>query len=217
MWVDLSHEFSGDMPHPPGTPGPEFETIRDVETEGLNETRYTVMSHVGTHVDAPLHHVPGGEAIHEIPLERFAGEGVVIDVSRDEAEEIPLSAITSADVEVREDDIVILHTGWSEHFYDHDEYLTYPWLADEIGEWLAERSIKMLALDILSPDLPGSVRPDGWMEYPVHKALLPEGILIAENLTNVGGLVGERVEAQAYPVKIRGSDGAPVRFLARRL
>jgi kynurenine formamidase len=39
-------------------------------------------------------------------------------------------------------------------------------------------------------------------------------VLIAENLTNLGGL-GSRVEAMLIPLPIAGADGSPIRALVR--
>ena len=36
--------------------------------------------HLGTHIDAPYHGAAKGQKMHEIPVERLMGPGVVIDV-----------------------------------------------------------------------------------------------------------------------------------------
>lgn len=216
MWYDLTQPFHGDMPHSEMLPEPEFETVFDVETDGINVQHYCAPTHVGTHVDAPLHFVPGGQTIDELPLDRFHGEGVVLDVHQEEAREIQLEEVRAADGEVHEDDIVILYTGWC-HKYGDDDYDPYPWLAPAIGEWLVEKGVKMLCVDNISPDISYAIRPDDWDEYPIHKPLLRNGILIAEHLTNLEPLLGERVEVRGYPTKIQGGDAAPARFLARPL
>lgn len=214
MWYDLTQPFHEEMPGSQMLPTPEFETVYDVTEDGINVQRYCAPTHIGTHVDAPLHFVPDGDTIDEIPLDRFHGEGVVLDVEQDEAREIQLDDLRAAEGEVREDDIVVLYTGWC-HRYGDDDYDPYPWLAPEVGEWLIERNVKMLCVDNISPDISYAIRPDDWDEYPIHKPLLREGILIAEHLTNLEPLLGERVDVRAYPTKIRGGDAAPARIVAR--
>ncbi|KTG07740.1 hypothetical protein AUR64_02550 [Haloprofundus marisrubri] len=213
-WVDLSQPFSEEMPHPPAVPAPTFETIRDVAEDRINVQRYTAATHLGTHVDAPRHFVEGGATIDELSLDRFAGEGVVLDVSVDDAREITVNDVEAADGDVREGDIVVLYTGWQEKF-GTPTYVSHPWLSVDLAEWLVERGVKMIAMDTLTPDIPPPERPEGWMEFPVHRTLLGEGVLVAENLTNLDVLVGKRLELQGFPVKIRDGDGAPVRFVAR--
>nr|WP_233340955.1 cyclase family protein [Haloprofundus sp. MHR1] len=214
-WVDLSQPFSDDMPHPPAVPAPAFETVRDVAEDRINVQQYTAATHVGTHVDAPRHFVEGGATIDELPLDRFAGDGVFLDVSTDDAREITVEDVEQADGTVRENDIVLLYTGWQEK-YGTPDYVSHPWLSVDLAEWLVERGVKMVATDTLTPDIPPPRRPEGWMAFPVHRRLLTEGVLVAENLTNLDTHVGKRLEVQGFPVKIRDGDGAPVRFVARR-
>lgn len=214
MWIDLSQYFSGDMPHAGSLPAPEFETLLCVEDDDINVQYYGAPTHVGTHVDAPRHFVPGGETIDDLPLDRFAGEGIVLDVSMDDPGEITADDLRSAGGDVREGDMVLLHTGWGEKYGDPD-YDPHPWLSVGAANWLVERGVTLLGCDFITPDIPVPRRPDGWMEFPVHRTLLGEGVLIAEHLA-LGAVAGERIDVQGFPIKIRGGDGAPARFVARR-
>ena len=81
--------------------------------------------------------------------------------------------------------------------------------------WVVDRGVSWLGVDSLSPELPPQERPDGDFDYPVHTTLLESDVLIAENLTNLGAVAGERVEVNAVPLRLVGSDGSPVRVLAR--
>jgi len=218
-WYDLTQPFSPEMPGSSALPAPEVETMRCVESDGVNVQRYAAPTHVGTHVDAPLHFVPGGETIDELPLERFCGTGTVADLERDEPDEIGLREFERA-VEraggVEEGDLLFVRTGWGERFRSGDErdYRRYPWLAAEIADWLLERGVKLLATDTISPDRPRAMRPDGWDEYPIHRTLLPEGVLIAEHLY-LEAVAGRRLDVFGFPLKLRGGDGAPIRVGAR--
>jgi kynurenine formamidase len=216
MWHDLSQPFHGDMPHSVALPAPEFETVSDISEERANVQYYSVPTHIGTHVDAPLHFVEGGRTIDEFGIDKFSGEGVVLDVSRTEAEEISLADVKAADGEVQANDIVVFYTGWYQK-YGTDEYDPHPWLADEVADWLVERDVKMIAIDTITPDLPGPMRPDDYSAFPIHRTLLPEEILVAEHLGNLEHLTGQRLEIIGAPIKIRGGDGAPARFIAREL
>lgn len=217
MWYDLTQPFHQEMPHSTSLPSPEFETLSRVEEEGANVQRYAAPTHVGTHVDAPRHFVTGGATIDELPLERFTGPGVVLDLVREEPAEIPLSDVQAAAEQaggIREQDIVCMRTGWGTKFDDHRTYQRYPWLADEVADWLLKRNVKLLAVDTISPDRPRAMRPEGWDEYPHHRTLLPEEVLIAEHLY-LEDVAGERIELFGFPMKLLGGDGAPVRFVGR--
>lgn len=216
MWHDLSQPFHGEMPHSDELPPPEFETVRDVAEDDINVQYYSVPTHIGTHVDAPLHFVEGGRAIDELPLSKFAGEGVVLDVSKETAEAVTVADVEAADGEVREGDIVLLYTGWYEK-YGTDEYEAHPWLAEEVAEYFVDAGPDLVAVDTITPDIPVPHRPDGWLEFPVHRTMLAEEVLIAEHVANLRPFLGERIEVMAMPIRIQGGDGAPARFVAREL
>lgn len=216
-WFDLTQPFHGDIPHSSSLPSPTVETLSRVEDEGANVQRYGAPTHVGTHVDAPLHFVPGGDTIEELPPGRFAGPGVVLDLERSEPEEIPLAAVeTAAEAAggVRPGDVVLMRTGWGAKFDDEAAYRRYPWLAPPVADWLLDRGVKLLAVDSISPDRPRAMRPDDWDAYPHHRTLLPNDVIIAEHLY-LEDVVAGRLEVFGFPLKLRGGDGAPARFVAR--
>lgn len=212
--VDLSQPFDTDAAHG-STPPPEFEQVTTVERDGTAVGWYGASTHTGTHVDAPRHFIADGPTIDELSVDRFAGPGVVLGVEREEPGEIDAEALAAADGRVESGDIVLLRTGWGER-YSEQGYGRYPWLTADAAEWLRDRDIELLGVDTRSPDRPRALRPDGWDAYPVHRTLLAAGTLIAENLRLPAELVGERVEVFGFPVNIRGGDGAPARFVARR-
>jgi len=69
--LDLTHTFDNGMPVFPGLPDPSFEPIAKVEDDGYAMTRYSMLNHIGTHVDAPAHQIAGGDTLDEIGLERL--------------------------------------------------------------------------------------------------------------------------------------------------
>lgn len=216
-WHDLTQPFHAGMPHSSALPPAELEPLRRHAEDGVSVQRYAAATHVGTHVDAPRHFLADGATVDEIPLDRFAGPAVVLDVEREAAGEIPLDAVREAAADaggVREGDIVLVRTGWGARFDDRDAYARYPWLAADVADWLLERGVSLLGVDTPSPDRPRAMRPDDWDDYPLHRALLAAEVPIAEHLL-LEDVAGERVEVVGFPVKIAGGDGAPVRFVAR--
>jgi len=69
-------------------------------------------------------------------------------------------------------------------------------------------------VDFITPDLAVNRRPPEF-RWPVHHILLSQGVLIAENLTNLRALSGQRVEVMFLALNIEGADGAPARVVAR--
>lgn len=213
-WFDLSQEFYDGMPHSSVHPSPSFETLSCITEDGINVTQITAATHVGTHIDAPLHFIEDGRAIDELNLSHFAGDGVVVDVSRNEPSEITLTEFKDAPGEVRKDDIVLVYTGWC-HRYGSDNYDPHPWLSKELADWLVDRSVKLVGIDTITPDLPSPFREEEWAEYPVHHTLLGNDVLIAEHVGGLDAVAGDRVKIFAFPLKIRDGDGAQTRLVAR--
>lgn len=213
-WVDCSQPFDASAEHGATRP-PELEELASVADDGVNVQWCGASTHTGTHVDAPRHFLADGATIDDLPLDRFAGSGVVLEVERDDPGPIDADALADADGTVETGDIVLVRTGWGDR-YGTPEYARYPWLTAEAADWLVERAVKLLGVDTRSPDRPRAMRPDDWDAYPVHQTLLPAGTLIAENLCLPETLAGERVEIVGFPVNVRGGDGAPVRLVVRR-
>ena len=66
----------------PGDPVPSLSWLSRLEKgEDYNLSSFSGCAHTATHVDAPLHVCPEGQAIDQIPLELFYGECFVVSAS----------------------------------------------------------------------------------------------------------------------------------------
>lgn len=214
-WIELSHPLSAALARIPFFPPARFERIMSMPKDPLNATEIQMVCHFGTHVDAPCHFIPEGPAFHQIPLDRLQGPGVVWHVDAEPYGLIDAATLARQRPALRPDDIVLLDTGWSAHI-GSERYGENPSLSADASAWLVEQRIKLLAVDFVTPDLAVPRRPPGF-DWPVHHALLGNGVLIAENLTNLRALAGHRVEAMFLALNIEGADGAPARVIARRV
>jgi kynurenine formamidase len=181
----------------------------------LNVTELSLPCHAGTHVDAPIHIMPNGKSIEELPLEAFVGNGAVIAVKKQGGEEVTAADLESSGVEVSRGDILMLYTGWDEKFESQD-YNLHPYLSVNAAEWMVEKGIKMFGIDCITVDLPTPLRPKGF-DFPVHRTLLGNGVLIAENVTNLAPIVGKKSRIMALPLRIKGSDAGHARIIAELL
>jgi kynurenine formamidase len=82
--VDLSHPFDANTVYWPTAEGFKLDT----DFEGMTDKgyfysayRYSAAEHGGTHLDAPVHFAKGRHHVDEIPLEQLMGNGIVIDVT----------------------------------------------------------------------------------------------------------------------------------------
>ena len=94
------------------------------------------------------------------------------------------------------------------------DYDRHPALSVAAAQWLVRQQVKLVAVDMPTPDIALDRRPDGFI-WPVHRALLQDGVLIAEQVTNLESLAGARAEFMFCPLNIADCDGAPARVLAR--
>ena len=213
--MDLTWPFSPAAPRLAVFPPPRVERIMAMPEQPLNVSELHTVVHIGTHVDSPRHFVIDGPACEDIPLDRLLGRGVVWRI-----EKPPLGAIVPADLEamrprLEPGDILAIDTG-AQARVGTDAYDRHPSLSVEATHWLIEQQLKLLAVDVPTPEVALAARPADF-DYPVHRLLLGSGVLIAEQVTNLGALADSRVEFMFCPISIVGTDGAPARVLARRI
>jgi kynurenine formamidase len=220
--VDLSQPLFNGMPQAVAHGQTRFwiDEIRTTIPTGENVARVThleMAAHVGTHVDAAIHFVPGGKTITEYPLEAFSGPGVVLDVRRDGVVPLGPEELEAARPAIQPGDFVLLWFGYAERYRDAAAYADHPYLTADAADWLLDRGIRLLGTDTITPDVPGPHREAGF-DFPVHKRLLGRDVLIVENLgTGLSQLAGKRVEVRAAPFAIEGGDASPIVPLARAL
>lgn len=212
-WIDLSHRLTADLSAIPNYPRPSFEKWRKMPDYVANITMMQMVVHHGTHLDAPNHFIIDGPSFDAVPLERLYGPGVVWSFEVEEFGLIDVADLEAARPRMRPGDIVLLDTGWWQRI-DDPSYTRHASLTPEAAQWLLDRGAKMIGVDFATPDRAPSNRPEGFY-WPVHHILLPRGVLIAEHVTNLGTLRNRRIEAFFNGLSIEGSDGAPVRAMAR--
>src|SRR5512138_2229668 len=79
-WIDISMPLRHDMEHWPRAPAVVIERFRRIESgEPYNLTTIAMSAHTGTHVDAPLHFIPGGLPIDKMPVDALIGPATVVE------------------------------------------------------------------------------------------------------------------------------------------
>jgi len=201
--IDLSHNIINDMPvHPYDDPVKLYQD-KFLDRDGYNNFKLEIGMHAGTHIDSPMHMTNIDSFINEISLEMFIGKGCLLDV-RDESVIKYKEEYSSI---VNENDIVILFTGYYEKYGTEEYYKEYPVVDKELADFFIDKRIKMLGMDLPSPD-----------RYPfeIHKVLFNNDILIIENLTNLLQLLSiDNFEIIAFPLKIK-AEASMARVVARK-
>ncbi len=240
--VDLSHKFGHNAPLWPYFSDVKIERIHYHAKSGVLSQLITTTMHCTTHADSPAHVFEGGKYTDEIPLDKYYGTGVIVDIPKGKWGVITPEDLENARPKIEKDDMVIVHTGWYKKYADSTEYFCYsPGLYKEAGEWFVEKGVKCVGVDQQALDHPlataigphgsGPLRPDICAEYkretgrdvledfpewePCHHLLLENDIMGYEN---VGGdldqVVGKRVTLAGFPIRWEKGDGSIVRLVA---
>ena len=213
------------MPTYPGDPDVTLSPDATHEEDGYATSELRTGTHAGTHVDAPRHTLPEGETVDERAPGRFAFDARLVDLRPLEPREaITAETLSEAlgdgtdavDLAV---DVLVLRTGWAAH-WGTERYRDHPYLTEAAAERCRELGTGV-GLDTFGPDPtpPGAAKgtgssredePDG---TPAHDALLTDSLPIVENLCGLDGLPA-RFRLYAFPLRLRGGDGSPVRAVA---
>ncbi len=200
MKIDLSVPINSKTPVYPGDPQLRIKSAGQISEDGFNYHVVTIGTHVGTHIDAPSHMLEDGKTLDQIPLEQFFGRGVVISVKNKKFE---LKDVKSANIQAN--DIVFFYTGMIDQYHDAKEYFeNYPQIPEDIARYLIDKKVKMIGVDMCSPDHP---------DFPIHRLLLKNDVLIIENLINLDQLIGKEFEVIALPLNLQ-IDASPARVVA---
>src|SRR5690349_5807489 len=78
--IDLSQPLFHECPNCPTHPLVKSEIIATHEQDGWLVEKLTLVNHTGSHLDAPLHKIPGAASLDDISLESFVGPAYVADL-----------------------------------------------------------------------------------------------------------------------------------------
>jgi kynurenine formamidase len=220
-WVDLTAPLNNEMPHASAHLNVNFwvdELCLDAPDLPSGKmdicvTHIEMAAHVGTHIDAARHMVAGAPTIDQYPSERFIGPGVVLDLRREGVVTVSAEELRDAEPEIQPGDIVFIYFGYADRFFD-ESYHDHPYLSNEAADFLVERKVNIVGTDTITPDLPGPYRPEGF-DWPVHRRLLGNDILVVENLgLGLKEVLNQRVTLAAVPFRIEGADASPITAMA---
>jgi arylformamidase len=162
--------------------------------------------HTGTHIDAPLHYLPGGASIDAIPPDATVGPARVVQVDGP-----VIDAVTLGPVAPQSGERLLFRTANSERCW-HGACFRKQFVSvtPDGARHLVAAGIRTVGIDYLS------IGPYGREGDETHTILLSAGIWILEGL-NLSGVPPGRYELACLPLKIEGGDGAPARALVRKL
>ena len=206
-WIDISLTIETGRIVWPGDPGVEVSKLMQIEKGDIcNTSLLTCPVHVGTHVDAPLHFVDGGDGIESLPLYSLAGKAKVFEIIN--KTEIPLGEIENSDI--NEGDIVLFKTINSTVYLKEKSFNEeYVYLSTEAAEYLVMKKIATVGIDYYS------IAGVNNNLIECHQVLLGAKVTIIEGL-DLSGISPGEYEFVCLPLKIKGSDGSPARAIIRK-
>lgn len=241
--VDLSHPVSMHMPGWQG-PGLRMWYWANRTPNGIAVQVVETQMHVSTHIDAPLHGIPGGGDMASVPLDQLYGPAAIADVSELGEWGIITPEVVMKKVEVRPRDILILHTGWHKYYTgmpeeNPDKYFCFhPGPDPSFADWAVEMKLRWVGLDCGAGDHPmNSSMRDRRPElvkvfeerfgvkvaerFPkesilcMHKKGFRHGVLHAENLGgDLATILNRRCTVGAFPWKLVDGEASICRIIA---
>ena len=193
-----------------------------------NETITRLGTHSSTHLDAPWHYnstVEGQPAkkIHQLPLEWFFSDGVVLDMTaKEDGDAVDVSDVegelSRIGHELKPLDIVLVHTG-RDQFYEELDYIARgPGVTGAATRWLHERGVRVMGIDAWGWDRPlhlqaaeANERGEPGIFWEAHQADLEYSQI--ERLVNLGSLPPTAFKIACFPLRIEGAGGAPARVV----
>jgi kynurenine formamidase len=243
--VDLSQPWNVLTPGWPTYSSPIVQWVKKLSTERVNAQRIETMLHVGTHIDSPMHFVSNGKDVASIPLHRLYGPAAVVDISEDMSDyDIYGPEHITRKVEVREGDILMIHTGYHKYAFDQPEadevryFCKHPGPNREFAEWCLDMKLRWIGVDCGSADHPMNtvirrLRPDLAAEcearlgssleqiFPdsgyqvMHTFLFPHDIVHCENVGgDIDSVLNRRCDVGAFPWRFQGGEAAMCRIVA---
>ena len=164
-------------------PWPTYEPLqvkyfKRLAPNGANGQLLTHSNHLGTHLDGEIHFYTPGKDIASLDLNDFlVGPGVVVDLSDATGDyQIYTPQMIEERVEVREGDILIIHTGyhhfgWDMPYADEIRYMVqHPGPDREFAVWAKDKKIKWIGVDCGSADHPMNTIIRDWMPRQAEEA-----------------------------------------------
>ncbi|MEI6308213.1 MAG: cyclase family protein [bacterium] len=175
--IDLTIPFGIATPPWPTYEPLQLKYFKRLAPNGANGQLLTTSNHVGTHLDGEIHFYTPGKDIASLSLDFLVHEGAVVDLSDCTTDyDIYTSKQVEERVEVREGDILIIHTGF--HHYGWDQptaneiryMVQHPGPDVEFVEWAKAKKLRWIGVDCGSADHPMNTIIRNWMPTQAKEA-----------------------------------------------
>jgi arylformamidase len=168
-----------------------------------------IISHTGTHIDAPLHFIPDGSTISDMPLDATIGPARVIQIKDQKL--IRVSELKKYNIQKGER--VLFKTRNSPESYAGKKFMDdYVYFADEAAEYLVAKGVRLVGLDFITI---GNYK-DETSVNKTHTTFLQAGVYILEDCA-LGDVPPGEYELICLPLLMYHGDAGPSRAILRPL
>lgn len=207
--LDISVPIRTKMPQWPGDSRPRITQVASLKKKDeSNVTMVEMGLHTGTHLDAPLHFLPGGGSIDTMPLGTFVGPAFVSHLPKAKiitAEHIARLRLPKGTTRV------LFKTSnsklWSKKGAKFKK--DFVGLSGGAAAALVKRGIRLVGVDYLSVAAFAEVTA-------VHEILLKKKVALLEGL-NLTGVRQGTYQLICLPLYIPGAEAAPARAVLLKL
>lgn len=208
-WTDLSYPIGEGITTWPGHPALKLEKLHDMESGSMaNVSVLSLCLHTGTHMDAPLHFIEGGQDMASIPLDIRTGATRIIEVKGDRIRPEDIGNFEELYGPIEAGERVFFKTEMSNEDWTFRPFMEdYVYFTTDAVNYLLGKGISVLGIDYLSV---GNERNN----LHIHRQLLSYPVWIIEGL-DMRNVTKGLYEAVISPMKIINGDGSPVSVLVR--
>lgn len=202
------------------------------ESEGWGTERLEMGTHMGTHVDAPLHYGSRCEGkpartITDIDVQELYCDGIVLDMrelctpNQGISVDALKQALAATGAEPTPGCAILLRTGQEKYSVRDLELLRYPGMTREGTLFLANLGAKVLGTDALGWDRPFAVLKESFKRtgnraeiWDGHFAGRDKEVFIVQQLTNLGALPKRGFKVGFFPLPLARCSASPARVVA---
>jgi len=155
----------------------EMKYFKRIAPNGANGQVLTHSNHLGTHLDGEIHFHGPGKDIASLDFDFLKHEAAVVDLSDICGDyDVYTSKMVEDRVEVKEGDILLVHTGYHHFEWDmpHADEVRYfsmhPGPDREFADWAKKLKLRWIAVDCGSADHPMNTIIRDWMPRQARQA-----------------------------------------------
>lgn len=222
--ADLTHRLVKAFPSFLGLPAVSDEVLTNYATEGFLSKEWTLVEHIGTHIDSPGHFDEGNTLVDALNPDDLVAPIVVVDITR-KAMDNPNATVEPEDLiaferrhgRIPRRALICMNSGWARKVDDAQAFrggsgfpdLNFPGFSVDATDWLVtHRDPVGIGLDTMSLD------PGDSETFAVHFGFLATGRYGIESMANLDAIPPRGALAFVGSVPWEDGSGAPCRVLA---